>query len=183
MSRTVSAQGITHSFGAGNRIDWSYNPTGDEGDIAFNPEWTWVLSRHGSWRSLGSAYQETENEDYAREFADQLVSWLRDCPRPLEGDVNAVGSKWRTIEAGIRMGGSWPSAFYTLRESPSVDDEALLGMVKGFAEHAYHLMPESRFKSGSNWGTMESNGLFTVGVLFPEFKEAEAWRTTAISRL
>ena len=74
-------------------------------------------------------------------------------------------------------------AFYAFRQSPSVKDETLLDMVKLFAEHAYHLMPASRFKSGSNWGTMEGNGLFTVGVLFPEFREAQAWRDTAVARL
>jgi len=183
MSRTVTVMDATHSFGAGNPINWFHNPTGGDSGLAFNPEWTWQLGRHGAWRALGKAYQESGNEIYAQEFSDQLISWLRDCVRPLEGNVNAAGSAWRTIEAGIRMGGSWPTSFFVFRQSPSVDDEALLGMVKGFVEHAYHLMPESRFKAGSNWGTMESNGLFSVGVLFPEFKEAETWRTTAINRL
>ena len=129
------------------------------------------------------AYQETGDEAYAREFAYEVADWVKDCLRPLEGNVNAIGSAWRTIEAGIRMSGSWPSAFYAFRQSPSVADEALLGMVKTFAEHAYHLMPESRFSPGSNWGAMESNGLFCVGVLFPEFRDAETWRETAASRL
>ncbi|MBT3603010.1 MAG: alginate lyase family protein [Candidatus Latescibacteria bacterium] len=183
MSRTVTVMDATHSFGAGNPINWFHNPTGGDSGLAFNPEWTWQLSRHGAWRILGSTYLESKNEIYAQEFASQLVSWLRECVRPLEGNVNAAGSAWRTIESGIRMGGSWPTSFFAFRQSPSVDDEALLGMVKGFVEHAYHLIPESRFKAGSNWGTMESNGLFCVGVLFPEFKEAEKWRTTAINRL
>jgi hypothetical protein len=183
MSRTVTVMDATHSFGAGNPINWFHNPTGGDSGLAFNPEWTWQISRHGAWRALAMAYGESSDEVYACEFADQLVSWLSDCPRPLEGKVNAVGSAWRTIESGIRMGGSWPTAFYAFRQSPSVDDEALLGMVVGFAEHALHLLPKSNFKAGSNWGTMESNGLFSVGVLFPEFKEAENWRTTAIDRL
>jgi len=183
MSRTVTVMDATHSFGAGNPIDWFHNPTGGDSGLEFNPEWTWQLSRHGAWRTLARAYQQSRNEIYAQEFATQLISWLHDCVRPLEGNVNAVGSAWRTIESGIRMGGSWPTSFFAFRQSPSLDDEALLGMVKGFVEHAYHLLPESRFKSGSNWGTMESNGLFSVGVLFPEFREAETWRTTAINRL
>lgn len=85
MNRTVSVMDATHSFGAGNPINWFHNPTGGDTGIAFNPEWTWQLSRHGAWRTLGSAYQESHNEIYAQESASQLVSWLRDCPRPLEG--------------------------------------------------------------------------------------------------
>ena len=183
MDREFRVIGVTHRFGKGNDIDWALNPTGGESGLPFNPEWTWQFSRHSFWYRLGSAYHSTGDEAYAREFAYQLSDWIADCPRPLEGRVDAVGSRWRTIETGIRGAGSWPAAFFAFRESPSLDDGTLLKMVKVFAEHAYHLMPESRFKSTSNWGTMESNGLFCVGVLFPEFKEAEMWRDTAISRL
>ena len=57
MSRTTTVMGVAHSFGAGNPINWFHNPTGGDSGIAFNPEWTWQLSRHGAWRTLGSAYQ------------------------------------------------------------------------------------------------------------------------------
>jgi hypothetical protein len=40
-----------------------------------------------------------------------------------------------------------------------------------------------RWPTTGNWLTMESNGLMHTGVLFPEFKEAEAWRKTASERL
>ena len=81
------------------------------------------------------------------------------------------------------MGGSWPSSFFAFRQSSSVDDDALLGMVKGFVDHAYHLLPEAHFSSGSNWGLFESNGLFSISVLFPEFRDAESWRNLAMNRL
>jgi len=183
MERRFRVVGITHDFGAGNDIDWFHNATGGDTGLAFNPEWTWQLNRHSPWYSLAMAYATLKDEAYAREFAFQVSDWARDCARPLSGNVNAAGSAWRTIESGIRMAGSWPMAFFAFRRSPSVDDDTLLDMVKLFVEHAYHLMPESRFRSTSNWGTMESNGLFSVGVLFPEFQEAASWRKTAMNRL
>ena len=40
-----------------------------------------------------------------------------------------------------------------------------------------------RWPSTGNWLTAESNGLFTAGVLFPEFREASQWRRIALERL
>ncbi len=37
---------------------------------------------------------------------------------------------WRTIEAGIRMGQTWPAAFYLFSHSPSFTDDAIVTMVK-----------------------------------------------------
>ncbi len=184
MDRVFRVSGVTHRFGAGNDIDWFHNATGGDSGVVFNREWTWQLNRHSHWRILASAYRATGDEMYAREFVDQVDSWIQDCIRPIEGNVNRAGSAWRTIEAGIRASGSWPTAFYAFRRSPSLGDESLLRMVKLFAEHAYHLMPEERFYYGSpNWHAHAGNGLYTIGVLFPEFRESRRWRETAANRL
>jgi hypothetical protein len=56
-------------------------------------------------------------------------------------------------------------------------DEALITFLRAFIDHAHHLMA---FHTGAgNWLAMEGNGLFHVGVLFPEFKAAPSWRDTA----
>jgi len=53
-------------------------------------------------------------------------------------------------------------------------------MVKSFVEHAQYLM---KFHMRGNWLTMEANGLYHVGALFPEFTDARLWRDTALGRL
>jgi len=170
--------GIEWTFG--ETIDWAFNPTTQPNSKwPANHEWTWQLSRHAMWVDLGRALYATGDEKYAAEFVSELKSWVRDCPVPAKAD-NRAFSRWRTIEAGIRTGSVWPEVFYRFLGSRAFDDEALVLMVKSEVEHALYLM---RFCSKGNWLTMESNGLYHVGALFPEFREAQNWRETALGRL
>jgi len=173
VAHELTSCGIAHQFGPD--IDWSINPT----PLRY-PEWTWQLSRHAIWVSLARAYWATGDETYAREFTAQLRDWISDNPVPVNASGNHVGSRWRTIEAGIRMLGNWPDCFFHFLSSPSFDDDAVVLMVTSMLEHARHLMAHP---TGNNWLAMEMNGLFHVGALFPEFTEARLWRETAAGRL
>ena len=155
-------------------IDWRANPT-----KPFDPEWTWQFGRHDWWPALGRAYWDTGDEKYTREWLWELRSWIADNPLPLKVD-NGVGSRWRTIECGIRLAGSWPDSFFRFLSSPELSDDDLVLMVKSLVEQARYLLA---FPTTGNWLTMEANGMGHVGVLFPEFKEAATWRDTAIARL
>jgi hypothetical protein len=183
MNRTFSRAGATYSFPRDQAIDWHFNPTEAYTTVVIQNEWTWQLNRHHAWYALALAYGKSGDEKYAKEFVVQLNSWIDQCPRPLDSAGSYPKSAWRTIETGIRSSTTWPSTFYGFKASPTFDDDSLMDMLRMFVEHAKHLMPENHFRSGSNWGTMESNGLFTIGVLFPEFKDAALWRETGINRL
>lgn len=165
------SSGTWYQFG--KEIDWTYNATND------NNEWTWQLNRHHFWVNLGKAYWKTDDEKYARAFVSQLNSWLDQCKKP-NNSGNKAGSAWRTIEAGIRMKDCWPNTFYYFLSSPSFDDETVFKMVKSFYEHGKHLR---KYNTSDNWLSIEMNGLYTVGVLFPEFKEASEWRNFAVGIL
>lgn len=170
LQRDLPSVNVRHKFDT--EIDWTLNPINYK-------EWTWGLNRHQFWVTLGRAYWATGEERYAREFVYQMTDWVRKCPEPINDSGNSTPT-WRTIECGIRMGQTWPEAFHRFLTSPSFDDEAMITMVKSFAEHARHLM---RWPTTANWLAMECNGLMHCGVLFPEFKEAESWRKTATERL
>ena len=169
---------IWHTFPNGD-VDWFYNPTIEKDDLPVNNEWQWQLGRMGYWRTLGSAYWGTGDEIYARTFVKHLRSWVQQCPRP-EDSGNYAGSPWRTIECGIRMGGSWPDAYHRFLHSPSFTDADILLYLKSCTEQAQHLRKNP---TSGNWLTMEMSGLYTVGALFPELKEASEWRKYAISRI
>lgn len=164
--------GIWYQFK--NEIDWTYNPTTNN----FN-EWTWQLNRHYFWDELGKAYWASGNEKYAKAFVSQLNSWLNQCVLP-DGSGNYEGSPWRTIEAGIRMQSSWPNAFNYFLSSPNFDDESIVKMVESFYEHGKHLR---QYNTKDNWLAIEMNGLYTIGVLFPEFRDASEWRNFAADKL
>jgi hypothetical protein len=166
--------GYPHTFGPA--IDWHFDKTAEAGSqYPANNEWTWQLNRHAEWLGLSRAYRDTGDEKYAREFVAQLAAWVRDCPMPATSG-NTARSAWRTIETGIRAAGVWAEAWYRFVPSPSMTDDALLAFLKAYIDHARHLMA---FHTTGNWLAMEGNGLFHVGVLFPEFKAAQTWRDTA----
>lgn len=164
---------VWHNFGPD--IDWKHNPTHN----AYR-EFTWQLNRQGYWREMGRAYWNTGDERYAEAFVRQMRDWIRDNPVPVGGADQGTGSTWRTIEAGIRMGQSWPEAFYRFLGSPAFTADDMCMMVKSFAEHARYLV---KYPTSANWLMMESCGLYHVGALFPEFAEAKRWRDTALKRL
>lgn len=163
---------VPHQFG--EIVDWSINPT----PLKYN-EWTWQLSRHPFWSTLGKAYWATGDEKYAEAFVKQMTGWVDSNPLP-DYSANVAYSRWRTIESGIRTANSWPNSFFYFLGSPSFDDEAIIMMVKSFYEHGLHLRA---YPQRNNWLTMEMNGLFHIGILFPEFKLSKEWCEYASQRL
>lgn len=170
LQRDLPSVGVYHKYEG--RIDWSLDP------INYR-EWPFQLNRHSFWTTLGLAYLATGEEKYVEEFVYQMTDWVKQCPVPINDSGNR-GVLWRTIEQGIRMGQTWPAAYYLFLGSPSFTDDAMVTMVTSMVEHARQLM---EYPTTANWLTMECNGLMHVGVLFPEFKEAEQWRKVATDRL
>ena len=167
----------------GDEINWELDPINYK-------EWTWQLSRHPFWVILGQAYWRTGDEKYAQAFVRQLRHWIGNVLVPVNEDGNGwkVAAKmgtdqtncWRTIECGIRMGQTWPAAFYYFLSSPTFTDDDVCLMVRSMVEHARHL---TLWPRGGNWQTMQANGQYHVGVLFPMFKESAKWRDSALQSL
>jgi len=177
---TVTVCSIRHTF-PGGEIDWFFNSTGKGTPYPHDNEWQWQLGRMHFWPHLGAAYSATGDEEYARAFVRQLRSWVTHCPRPRKGSGNVANSAWRTIECGIRMNSTWPEAYHRFLASPSFTDDAIVLFLKSCLEQARHLRTHRR--SGGNWLTMEMAGMFTVGCVFPELREARAFRADAIRAL
>lgn len=175
----VRVIGVPYTFENGD-IDWFYNPTLEEdNDLPNDNEWQWQLGRMGYWSNLGRTYWATGDELYAQTFVKHLRSWTKQCPRSHDSG-NYASSAWRTIECGIRMGGSWPDAYHRFLHSPSFTDEDIILYLKSCTEQAQHLREHP---TTGNWLTMEMSGLYNVGAVFPELKEAAEWRKFAIGQL
>ncbi len=167
-----------YSFPNGD-VDWHFNATDHMPGIAHDNEWQWQLNRMPAWGPLGHIYQATHDERYARAFDHEMISWIAQCPVADHVD-NVPNSVWRTIEAGIRAGGAWPAAFIAFRASPSISDADLVMFVSGFLDHGDYLR---HYNTRLNFLTMEMSGLYAVGALFPEFKDAADWRNFAAGKL
>ncbi|MBM4084409.1 MAG: hypothetical protein FJ272_06435 [Planctomycetes bacterium] len=162
----------------GSRINWNSNPT--EGE-AKTVQWNAVLNRHFHFTALYRAYWATGDEKYAKELADQIVGWVEDCPMLLFQSGNSpYHYAWETLNTAVRLQSTWPETFAHCLLSPSFTDHALVTMVKSMAEQARHLV---KWPTSGNWLTAESLGIYVVGTLLPEFKEAPGWRKLALERL
>ncbi len=155
-------------------VDWFSNPT-------FNQykEWTWQLSRHPEWAILAERYRATSDERYAEAFVRYFRSWVRQALVPENADGGATLC-WRTIEAGIRMGGVWQWALHSFYRSLHFTDDVLVDWYKSVWEHGWRLR---NFHRTGNWLIMEMNGLAQVGILYPQFLDAPAWKAYAFDRL
>ncbi len=152
----------------GEDINWNSRPVPDM-------EWVWQLNRMYFWNSMGKAYWHTGDEKYAKAWCDQLVDWTIKNPN----DENHKYA-WRSIEAGIR-GHSWMEFYQRFIDSPHFTAEVLVAFLNSCYDHATYLM--TKYRSRSNWGLMEAEGMAFIAIMFPEFKDAESWRTEAFRRL
>jgi len=184
-------------------IVWRFNVTFQDKSMVPNSGWQGMqISRTTFWDDLATAYRATDDERYAKTWVRQLRSFLVQCPPPLAAQdpdyaawqhlltfdpnlrAGAEGTipltVWTTIDSGIRMMGTWPSAFNSFLLSPSVTDQDILIYAYLVLEHGWHL---HTYNTAGNWLTMEMNGLYTAGAFFPEFKEATEWRNYAVQRM
>lgn len=149
-------------------IDWGLRPVPDN-------EWVWQLNRMSFWGAMARAYWHTGDEKYAKEWCFQLVDWINK-----NKNDNNHKYAWRSIEAGIR-GHNWTTHFQYFIDSPNFTPEVLVAFLNSLHDHADYLMTTYRTKS--NWGLMEAEGLAFIAMAFPEFKESEKWLIEAIGRL
>jgi heparan-sulfate lyase len=163
----VAQPGYPDCF-CGDDINWSKSPVADE-------EWLWQLHRMYFWASMGRMYWHTGDEKYVREWCLQLADWIKKNPRD-----EKHGYAWRSIEAGIR-GCSWTELFQRFLDSPSFTPETLVLFLNSIHEHGSFLA--TQYTERSNWGLIEARGLEFIAMIFPEFKESDAWRKEAIRRI
>ena len=169
---------VDYTFPNGD-IDWLYNHTIVDPNLPNNNEWQWQLNRMNFWTNLGRTYWATQDEKYAQTFVKHLRSWTRQCLEPIDSG-NYARSSWRTIECGIRMLGSWPTAYHYFLHSPSFTDADLILFLRSSLEQMRHLR---KYPTAGNWLTMEMNGVYTFASLFPEFKEAKEARLDAMNHI
>jgi hypothetical protein len=136
-------------------------------EASFSRKW-----RMYSISALGEAVALENDRRLAEALLNVLGSFVRQYPRP-DGD----GGPWQTMRAGIRMRTGWPVAFLALTRSKALTADELVLFLHSVWQQT-HFIRENRSNT-SNWLTFEMAGLYTSGVVYPEFKEARAWRRVA----
>lgn len=152
----------------GDDINWGTRPVPDN-------EWVWQLNRMGFWDSMAKVYWHTGDEKYAKEWCYQLMDWVRKNPNDKAHDY-----AWRSIETGIR-GHNWTGLFQRFIDADSFTPEVLISFLNSCCDHADYLM--TVYRTRSNWGLMEAEGMAFIAITFPEFNDSEKWKAEAFRRL
>src|SRR2546426_2328901 len=172
----------------GDPIDWHLEPISGkhcpllhwsrldylDSEFAGDKKIVWELNRHQYFVTLGQAYWLTGNEKYALVFVAHLDSWMDQNPPKL-------GINWASsLEVAFRSI-SWLWAFYFFKESSALTSRTFLRAMKFLYLNARHLETFlSTYFSPNTHLTGEALGLFYLGTLLPEFKEAARWRGTGL---
>lgn len=162
-----------NGYDVGDPVNWHLNPNG-------YLEWMHAFNRHGWMSTLVSAYLGTNDSRYIRTLDKLWLSWMRDNPEPV-GHNGGGDPAWETLSVAVRGCRPWLDAFFALLNDPNFRDTTRIEILKSFHGHAEHLL--SYMGYANNWLIVESQLLFVLGVLFPEFKRASVWRETGMERL
>lgn len=163
----------------GTPIDWLRNPSDD-------PEFTWVLNRHGHLRAMGKAYLLTGDETFAEAAAAQLKDWIRSCPVP-EGEAYEEAAyfqkpgPWRLLETGVRPL-SWIFAYACMEPVWRRDAAWMAQFEDALAAHAAYLAAYLGDPS-INHAIMHMQGLHAISALLSDHPRAAFWRQLALERL
>lgn len=151
----------------------------------FRFQWINVLHRHGYWIDLGRAYWQTGDEKYAEDWAAMMKHWIEKNPVQINVGPNPrdrKGQPWRKLETGIRTN-VWIESMQFFMDSPAFDSEAKYLFTRSLLDHAHRLVASSQNFRPGNWHQVGVTGLFNLGVMFPEFKDAASWRAMGIEHL
>ncbi len=137
----------------------------------------WELNRHQYFVTLGQAWWLTGDERYPCTFATHITEWMDQNPPKL-------GVNWASsLEVAFRSI-SWLWALHFFRNSGSLTPELFARILQFLYVHARHLETYlSTYFSPNTHLTGEALGLFYLGSLLPEFRDAKRWRNTGLQIL
>jgi hypothetical protein len=174
---TFTFQGVTGRAPrlAQGGLDWSHR--GPRNDL----EWALFLNRHFLFLPLLHAHLDRPDPRYPAFVAAAVTDWV--VSRPVEDmpDERAMSASWRPMSSASRLLQSWPHAFFGFSEAPEFSDEARLLMLSSVPEQAAHLRKHHRKRH--NHTIKEMAGLAHAASVWPEFKDAPAWRAYALETL
>ncbi len=172
------------SYDLGSEPDWFLNPVTNKragndrhwcdinmfdpavGDIKF----IWELSRFAWAYTLVRAYAVSKDNKYTEKFWSLFESWL-DSNQPNMG-LNYVCGQ----ECAIRLM-AMVFAFYALAAADSSTIARKIKLAEAIVVHAERIEKNIAFaiSTHTNHSLTEAAGLYTAGILFPEFKRSGHW--------
>ena len=171
---------IAHAFVRlpvrGRRIDWLHNPKKDTNYIG-------LVGSQWFMNPLGRAYLLTGDEKYAETFAWIFESWYDqlDAIVKFRGGFT-FGTVFRAYYPGIRSR-ILVDNYYCMAQSPALSPAVHVKIMKHLLANAAWLYRQERRYRRGNQQVAAVLGLGIIGIVFPEFRSAEAWAGRAEKRM
>ena len=185
LTRSHTFEFFGQRFVYGSEIDWHADPeTGRRwprmyhGDVPIHDtasafgdvKYVWELNRQQFLLDLGKLCFLESNPDHASAAVRIVRSWIAH-------NACGVGVNWAcALEPAFRVF-SWLWTYHLCLDSDALDDKSHLVWLSGFYDHARFLYRHlETYSSPYNHLIGEAAALYALGVLFPEFRGAHAWR-------
>ncbi len=157
-----------HDFG--KKVDWGLVIDDDIESRVWMNAHPWV-------GTLVNAYLATRDDKYVRHLCRLFNSWYETSPPTFI----RTWAQWRTLECGSRSGQRWGPALLRLSDHPVFQRECLFRMARSMLDHGKYLTMYSQ--ANRNWLQVESSGLASVALFFPEFRLSPLFYETGMNRL
>lgn len=159
------------TFDYGKDINWQYRPVKDQILTTF-------LHRTAFWESLGTAYLGTADEKYAKEWAFELLDWIKKNAQGAYPDDKDFA--WKAFVVSFRLN-HWSAYFYQFINSPNFTPGLLMEFLKSYNQQANYVI--NNYTNAGNHLLYEALHLMYAGAYFPELGDAPTWRKSGIEVL
>lgn len=190
--RFFAHKGYQPSYFYGKDIDWTYWPVHDN-------ELRWQLHRLKWFIPMGKVYRSTGDEKYAKEWTIEYLDWIKKNPlvelkksglktissgeaenlKMTKAEEN-MGFAWRQLEVSNRLQDQHAYFMY-FNTSKYFTSKFFTFFLANVYRHANFLT--HHYSAQGNHLLFEAQRMLYAGILFPEFKDASAWRKSAIDIL
>jgi len=149
------------------------------GEMPADPILVWEMNRQQHLALLGIAYWTTGETRYAETAASHIRSWI--AANPVGHGINW----YYALEVAVRLL-AWSAAFQFFRHSDAFRGHAGASFLKSLYQQAHFVsthLQTTRSTTLNNHLMAEATALVVVGAIFPEFRQAAAWRETGLQLL
>lgn len=146
-------------------IDWSYQKTTDW------YEHKNFLNRGSPLGAPASAYYNTGDKYWAKQFQSVFYDWVDANPQPMIMS-RADYPPWRTLDSAARLA-YLQGSLSRLTVGKDIDDELWANLLFSIWEHCDYLKNDDF--DGGNWLATVSGAVMSVALDFPEFKDQPTW--------
>lgn len=146
---------------------WSRIPESGDYDIKS----IWELSRFGFTFALVRAYSSSGDDNYAGVFWRLVEDWY------LKNPPNH-GPNWKCGQEVAFRVMAWCFGLYGFAESQETTPQRVVKLAHMIAVSGERIEANIGYalSQNNNHGISEAMGLFTIGLLFPEFRQSARWR-------